>query len=306
MVTTAPSDLALKNTDLGPELIEISLGNDVEAQICEPPTASPDLPQTIGAPRETDFNSGPPSGMQPAIEIETANEQYFVRVTKIICMISIVVSFALGLVAFGTAIADETLMLAGLGGEMVLDGVSSILVYWRFKTPKARHFDDAAEWLKHKLERDARRERNSSLAIGITFVILACILCGSALYKLRRWDPVEHLRQQKESASLGNMIAWPAFLIFGGLAVGKLILSRKLHSRVLSKDAMCSGLGALLSLIVAISATIEEANAGDPDKLKRVDGFATLIIAVILLSDGLQTIQQNASPSKTQSQHLRF
>merc|ERR1719316_1647986 len=114
----------------------------------------------------------------------------------------------------------------------MLDGVSPILVYWRFKTPKTRQFNDAAEALKHKLERDARRERNSSLLIGITFVFLACILCASALYKLRRWDAVKHLEQEKESSAIGNLIAWPSMFIFAGLAIGKLTLSRKLHSRV--------------------------------------------------------------------------
>eukprot|EP00746_Dinoflagellata_sp_MGD_P008716 gnl/MRDRNA2_/MRDRNA2_117465_c0_seq1.p1 gnl/MRDRNA2_/MRDRNA2_117465_c0~~gnl/MRDRNA2_/MRDRNA2_117465_c0_seq1.p1 ORF type:complete len:304 (-),score=67.10 gnl/MRDRNA2_/MRDRNA2_117465_c0_seq1:54-965(-) len=293
--------------DLGPELIEISLGGNAEvSETQDSPAQIADAPQTIGAPQEIDQRSSSSSNMRAVSDLEAANEKKLIRLTKITSMISVVTSFALGLIAFGTAIADEALALAGLGGEMMLDGISSMLVYWRFKTPKARQFDDAAEQLKHKLERDARRERNSSLLIGITFVFLACILCGSAVYKLRRWDAVKHLKQEQESASIGNAIAWPSFFIFGGLSIGKLILSKKLHSRVLSKDALCSGMGALLSLIVAVSAAVEDQNSNNPEMLNQADGFASLLIAVILLADGTRTIQQNASPGKTQAQHLRF
>merc|ERR1719335_47616 len=120
---------------------------------------------------------------------------------------------------------------------MMLDCVSSLLVFWRFKQAKVRNFSDKGDALKHKLERDAKRERNSSLGIGITFIALACVLCSSAIWKLRRWDPYAagHLKKEHSAADLGNAIAWPSVLIFGGLAVAKVALSRKLRSGVLWK-----------------------------------------------------------------------
>lgn len=64
--------------------------------------------------------------------------------------------------------------------EAVLDGLSSLLVLWRFKLGKRRDFADAAAAAAAKEARDARRERQSAVGIGGTFVAAAVMLCGMA------------------------------------------------------------------------------------------------------------------------------
>ncbi|CAJ1439802.1 unnamed protein product [Effrenium voratum] len=64
--------------------------------------------------------------------------------------------------------------------EATLDGISSALVMWRFKTGKKRNFTDAEAAALAKEARDARRERNSSVGIGATFVASSCMLSFSA------------------------------------------------------------------------------------------------------------------------------
>eukprot|EP00913_Durusdinium_trenchii_P030044 g28154.t1 len=86
------------------------------------------------------------------------------------------------------------------------------------------------------------------------------------VWKLFGWDPAtpEHVQEERSGALYTSLLAWPSAVIFGLLAVWKFRLSKQLGSEVLRKDALCSVLGALLALICALAAVLEEVVDGNP------------------------------------------
>ena len=69
---------------------------------------------------------------------------------------------------------------------------------------------------------------------------VADYLKKDASYKLFTWRHAEHEREDKETATFSEIIAWPCFFLFGGFGIFKMQLSRELKSEVLKKDAVCS------------------------------------------------------------------
>lgn len=238
-----------------------------------------------GAPSGCGAASGaPPSEAEMARRVSTA---------RLVSVVSIAGSLVAASFAFSIAFWEKALPLAGFGGESMLDAVSSTLVVWRYKTPKKRQFADSQQAQQRKLERDARRERNSSLGIGLTFVVLAALLLVFAAAKLALYEPRRHAAEEKKGADYGAMLAWPSAVFFGILAWIKFRLARELESQVLHKDALCSALGALLALIVAVASLLEELASDSPAGMELVDVLAGTVIAVIILREGVVTVRGN-------------
>eukprot|EP00931_Biecheleriopsis_adriatica_P063390 TRINITY_DN38380_c0_g1_i1.p1 TRINITY_DN38380_c0_g1~~TRINITY_DN38380_c0_g1_i1.p1 ORF type:complete len:193 (-),score=49.33 TRINITY_DN38380_c0_g1_i1:47-625(-) len=190
--------------------------------------------------------------------------------------------------------------------EATLDGISSALVLWRFKRGKQREFADSQAAAQAKEARDARRERNSSIGIGWTFVASAVLLFCSAAWKVLDWDPTtpEHIIQEHDGAVYTAALAWPSSVIFGSLAVWKFRLSRSLNSQVLRKDALCSVLGAVLALICAAAALVEQLAESNPKAIAGVDATASSSIAFILLVEGVRTLKHNLMDWQTEHREL--
>merc|ERR1712070_986818 len=146
----------------------------------------------------------------------------------------------------------------------------------------------------------AQRERNSSIGIGVTFVLYSVVLLASAVLKLIYWDPdsPDHLEEEKGAEIWGSALAWPSAFVFGGLAIAKIRLARALKSQVLQKDALCSGLGAVLALICGIAALLEQAASDSPQGVVVVDVLAGCIIAFILWAEGVRTLYHNMDVSQ--------
>jgi len=223
-----------------------------------------------------------------------------------VSMLSIFISLVLAILGFSIGLSENVLSVLGFGMEATLDGISSALVMWRFKTPKQRQFRDAEAAAIAKEARDARRERNSAVGIGATFVVSAVVLCLSSVWKLFGWDPStpEHMQEEHSGAIYTSLLAWPSAVRFSLLAVWKFRLSKQLGSEVLRKDALCSVLGAFLALICAIAALLEEVVDGNAKAMAVVDSTASFGIAMILLFEGVKTLKHNLLDWKTQHQEL--
>jgi len=223
------------------------------------------------------------------------DEALLILSARKVSMLSIVVSLVLAFLGFGIGLSENVLSVIGFGMEASLDGISSALVMWRFKTGKKREFRDAEAAAAAKEARDARRERNSAVGIGVTFCASAFFLTISAAWKVFEWDPEtpEHLVEEHSGAIYTSLLAWPSCAIFMYLAVWKFRLSKQLGSQVLRKDALCSVLGAFLALICALAALLEQVVEGNPKAVSGVDAAASLGIALILAFEGLRTLKHN-------------
>mmetsp|Transcript_10838 Transcript_10838/g.19267 ORF Transcript_10838/g.19267 Transcript_10838/m.19267 type:complete len:295 (-) Transcript_10838:47-931(-) len=219
---------------------------------------------------------------------------------------SLAASIILALLAFSIGISENVLSVVGFGMEATLDGISSALVLWRFKKGKKRDFKDSEAAARAKEVRDGRRERNSSIGIGATFVVSAFLLLVSAAWKIFGWDPTteEHVEEEHLGAMYTTLLSWPSAALFGFLAVWKFRLSKALGSQVLEKDALCSMLGALLALICAVAAAVEQGSESDPKAVAGVDAAAGVLIAAILAFEGVRTLRHNLSGWETSHQEL--
>lgn len=277
---------------------------DLDLEPLPPPTK----PQLLGRPEPV---SPPPGSPQPLPKVRQPEEAALeserqVGKARRVSIASLVASLVACLLGFSIGYAEEVLSLIGFGMESLLDGISSGLVLWRFKRGKKREHADAEAAAEHKVRRDARRERNSSIGIGATFVFSAFLLLLVAVIKVKRFDPTaqEHIEEEKAGAFYGTLLSWPAAFVFGGLALAKFALARELESQVLEKDALCSVLGAILALICGTASLIELASTGNPHGMEMVDVAASAVIALLLGGEGVRTLCHNLVVDESRHQPM--
>lgn len=250
-------------------------------------------PQTIGHPRQAHPVQAAVAG-QPGLPKE--DEDGYEFKARLVSVVSIQVSLIVGFVGIISWARDNELAMLGLGAESLLDGVSSALVLWRFKKAKARDFEDAVAAAHFKALRDARRERRSALGIGASFIALAVLLILLAIQHIQAAEDAEKEELQEEGMNLSVIIALPCIGIFAVMAWYKRFLSVELDSEVLKQDAKCTAFGAVLALITAGAALLEEAfssNASDDVAFGLVDPLAASCIALLILREGVLTIREN-------------
>mmetsp|Transcript_44944 Transcript_44944/g.82091 ORF Transcript_44944/g.82091 Transcript_44944/m.82091 type:complete len:293 (+) Transcript_44944:69-947(+) len=252
-------------------------------------------PEVIGRGLDAQPKGHPSTPEGESTSDKVAQEVKDIRKARCVSVVSLLASAILGAMGLSIGIMEESLSLVGFGGEAILDGISSALVLWRFKTPKARNFIDEEAAHAAKEARDRLRERNSGIGIGGIFMFTAGALLFSAVIKVMSFDPEKHEEEEREATLWGHILAWPSVVIFGTLAVVKHRLSKALHSQVLAKDALCSLLGAGLSLIVACAALIEQVANGNPQAIMVVDVVAGAGIALILFVEGARMLAHNLS-----------
>lgn len=235
------------------------------------------------------------------------DEAAHVASARLVSQVSLVVSIVLAFLGFAIGFSENVLSVVGFGMEACLDGISSALVLWRFKQGKQREFVDSEAATQAKEARDARRERNSAVGIGATFVASAVLLMLSAAWKVLGWDPStpEHKEEEHMGAVYTGLLAWPSSAIFFGLAVWKFRLGRALSSQVLRKDALCSALGSFLALICAVAAAVEQLAESSPEAVAGVDATAGATIALILGVEGLRTLKHNLWSWQSEHQELQ-
>jgi len=263
-------------------------------------------PDVVGQPLEDAIAS--PSAVKPAagqamdcsaggvaLSEQAAKEQKDIRAARWVSVASLAASLIVGALGLTIGVMEASLSLVGFGGEAFLDGISSALVLWRFKKPKVRSFEDEEAAQAAKEARDRLRERNSGIGIGGIFIFTAIALLSSATHKAATFDADKHKEEERTAMIWGHILAWPSVFIFGTLAVVKYRLSKALHSKVLEKDALCSLLGAVLSMIVAGAAVMEQAMDSNPTASMVIDVAAGAGIALILGVEGARMLVHNLS-----------
>lgn len=216
-----------------------------------------------------------------------------IRSARFVSVVSVLFCGVFSLSSLCVGIADTSAAMTGLAAEFFLDGLTSLLVLWRFKTPKKRQFANAQRAQEFHARRTAARERKSGIGVGVTFVVSAVFLFWMAIWKLSSWDDTlpAHRAANSASAAFAEFIAWPAAVLFGYLAKVKFELARKLDSTVLFEDALCSALGSGMSCMVILAGLLEQASVSGA---WRADPCAGIVISLALLVEGVRTLRRLA------------
>lgn len=256
-------------------------------------------PSVIGA-EELELEVPRGRGCSPTAE-SSEEEQVLIWRAKAVSWTSIALSVVIGVAGLAVGLEDGALAIAGLGGETLLDAISSIMVLWRFKKGKARTFQDEQEAEERKAARDALRERHSALGIGGGFVAFAALLLALAATHVHLLFFLDAAVEEKElkGVNMTLFIAWPSFVLFVVLALLKWRLARQLDSLVLRQDALCTAFGAFLAVVTAIAATIEEVldeKAEGNLAFGLIDPLVSGFIAVLMMAEGVRTLRHNWRP----------
>lgn len=259
-------------------------------------TAAP-WPEVIGAAEQA--HDGGKQEQPPAPD----DDMRHIQQAKMVSWMSLVVSLLVGVVGLSTGLRDGALAILGLGGETLLDAVSSAMVLWRFKTAKPRHFQDAEEAARRKARRDELRERRSSLGIGWAFVCFAIflLLLAAQHVVVAGTEKPEDVALEEEGANIAAILSWPCIVLFGAMAWFKHHLAAQLQSEVLKQDAVCSAFGAVLALITGVAGVLEEIftrSGSDSLAFGLVDPVASSCIAILILREGVHTIRNNLADAE--------
>lgn len=218
-----------------------------------------------------------------------------VYLAQVVSVASIIVSLIVGVSGILVGIAGGALAVIGLAGETLLDAVSSLMVLWRFKKGKRRHYESEEDALRRIEARNLERERKFTLVIGICFVVFAVMLLPLAMYHFHHQWVSE--AEEEKAASNSFFVSWPAFIIFAAFAQVKFNLAKKLDSKTLRQDAICTVFGAVLALISGLASSAENLLAGESEDaaaFEYVDPIASALIAVLILCEGSRTVFENA------------
>jgi len=189
-----------------------------------------------------------------------------------ISLLITIIAFVAGLVV---ALVSSSAATLGYSLENLVDSLSSILVLWRF-------------WgggRSVSVERLAQREKRASVAIALTFLVLAVAVVSVAS---------THLRHEEKTEDPGLLLAIsiPSVVVFGLLAVLKFWIGHvsNLDSPALRKDGLCSLAGSALSVAVLVGAALQYSGNG----IWWFDGACAVGISMGLFFAGARTLVNNA------------
>jgi len=283
-------------------------------------TTSSEVATTFGSPSvQLDFDSD--GKIHISHKATEPTDEDAIRRAKLVSALSIAISIVVGVSGIGIGIGGGALAIVGLAGETLLDAVSSVMVIWRYKKPKLRP-NETEEQARVRLHaRAVDRERRFTLIIGIGFVLFAVLLLPISVSHLNhRWkrESIEekdadysfvvsipaHLNHrwkresiEEKAADYSFVVSIPACVSFISLAFVKFKLAIELESKTMRQDAICTIFGAALALITGMASLLEHALASkgdDKDAFGIVDPIVSMIIATLILGEGLRTVYHNS------------
>jgi len=195
------------------------------------------------------------------------SREQLVERARLLSIVSIALSGALGVVAVAVGLASNRLSLLGFGFDAAIDSVASIVLVWRFQIER----DHPA--------RAERAERAAEHVVGAVLVLLAIYL---AINAARALATGEH----PESTSTGLLIAIASIVALPALAIAKYRVAISLDSRALRADSILTGVAALLALVTVLGFLLTEAF-----QLEWADSAAALVVAAVLAREGVAALR---------------
>jgi divalent metal cation (Fe/Co/Zn/Cd) transporter len=186
---------------------------------------------------------------------------------RLLSVVSIALSGALGGLAVAVGLASSRLSLLGFGFDAAIDSVASIALVWRFQIESTH---------------PARAERAEHIAeqvIGVVLVILAAYLGVNAIRALATGG-------RAEATSVGLLIIIASILALPPLATAKFRVARSLESRALRADSILTFVAALLAFFAVLGFVLTEVL-----RLAWADSVAALVVALVLVREGAAALR---------------
>jgi divalent metal cation (Fe/Co/Zn/Cd) transporter len=179
-----------------------------------------------------------------------------------------------GAVAIGFGAADDSVALWGFGADSLIEVASALLVMGRLR----KGFQAPA----------TEAERRATLGIGLLFVLLALVVkLGAVLQLAAGGHPPTTLP--------GLVIASLSLLFMVFLWRAKLRAAAALDSAALRSDAACSLACIQLSVVLFAGSLLFLLSPG----LWWVDAAAAILLALLILREGLVTVRAARDPHFT-------
>lgn len=187
-------------------------------------------------------------------------------------IVSVFCTFIAAFIGIGFYVTAGSALCLVFGLENVVDFLSSVVVLWRFFTP--RKITPEREELLRK------RELRSSTLISFILILLGIGVISSASYDLVNGAENDYDLQ------LVIGIAFSSILIFGALCVFKFQYANKLESSSLFKDGVCSLIGTVLAAALFVNTLIIRAN---PD-VWWLDPLVAMLAGIVALFYGMYSV----------------
>jgi len=199
--------------------------------------------------------------------IEVAHD-FWKRVAVCLLLISVFLQLGLGVSIFVLALKERTPAGLGLGINIMLDVLTSLVVVWKFLCKQD--------------------EIRACILIAIMFIISGIALIAKATYNLsKEWIP-----------SFKPQILMPIestiLVTFGVLMIGKIYVSRKLHSRSLFVDGINTGCGVMMAVMNLISLMVY-----GKTHLWFLDSVSAIAISLFLFLFGLRLLLSSLDSNST-------
>ena len=168
-----------------------------------------------------------------------------------------------GIVSIWFGLEDGSIALAGFGFDSLIEVASAMLVLWRFRDGLS-----------------LRRERASSLGIGILFILLATITIFAAVFQLNK-------NSHPQTTIPGVIISTLSLGFMFFLWYSKLKVAAALNSATMKNDAACSLACIKLSIVLFVGSLLYFFYP----EMWWVDSLAAIILAVFIWREGWQTLR---------------
>lgn len=184
-------------------------------------------------------------------------------------LFTIIYNLLEGIVSIGFGIKEESVSLAGFGGDSLIEVGSAIVVLWRLKG-------------------EVTRERTATFLIGVLFVLLAGVTIVSAGIQIGEGG-------HPETTLPGMIISAVSLSFMFFLWRAKVKVAYALDSKTLFQDAQCSLACIKLSFVLFFGSLIYWLFPS----LHFVDAIAAMILGILIGKEGYEAIVASRSENFT-------
>lgn len=232
----------------------------------------------------------------------TDTEKSWSLATSIGCVMDIIGSTTIMVVAFKYAYRDNGVSLYCMGFQALSHELASVLLLARLVQELLFYRGSQAHQLlvlrEHRLK-SLKREQMFSVLMGIGMLISSVALLFKAFRKLRFWDKweLDHQNMDQEVATVTDWLAWWGFGIYSLQAVFRFFAGRQLR-QALVWHCFVSSMVSLTYLLVLGIAALEE-----KEWSWKAEPIAAIALAFVTLAEGIRIVFYYFDDMETRLQH---
>jgi len=232
----------------------------------------------------------------------TDSERSWSMATAIVCLMDLVASTIIMVVAFKYAYKDNGVSLYCMGFQAISHELSSLLLLVRLAQELMFYRSSQGgeqSLLRENRRRSLIREQGCSVLMGIVMLISSVSMLFKAFRKLRFWDKwyLDHVEMDKEAALVTDWLAWWGFFIYTAQAVFRFFAGRKLRQHLVWHCFIASVVSLLYLLVLGIAALEEK------EWSWKAEPLAAIALAFVTLIEGIRIVYYYFDDMDTRLQH---